>query len=148
VAITATDFPFADRVMRRQAKLAAFIKVALETSLRVLSWVDDRVAGAAAFRMNAAWAVTGFTSHLRRVWTFRLNTCVGGCLKVSSDVFVTLRAILRTNQRGAWNLGWHDHSPVQCGAGDNGQDEPRGAEPQRDQLCVSFPPGHFNSPFA
>ena len=57
VAITATDFPLDDRMMRRQVKLAAFIKMALETSLRILSRVDDGIAGAAAFRMNAPRAM-------------------------------------------------------------------------------------------
>src|SRR5262245_16976443 len=48
VAIAATDFSFDDRMMRCQVKLAAFIKMALETSLWVLSRVDDGIAGTAA----------------------------------------------------------------------------------------------------
>jgi len=139
VAITATDFPFDDRMMGRQMKLAAFIKMTLETSLRILSRIDDGIAGAAAFRMKAPRPVARFTTHLRRVWTFGPQVRMRSCAEAARDIFVALRAILRTNQLGARNLGRHDNSPIQCGARDNNRDQQCGRKTQRDLLCVGSP---------
>jgi hypothetical protein len=112
VAVAATDFPLDDRMMGGELKFASLVQVTLKAGFRTPARIDDRVAGAAAFGVDAARPVARLAPDLGRVRSFGFQTRMGGGMKVSGDVFVTLRAVLRSNECRPGNLRWSDHHPI------------------------------------
>src|SRR5262245_7358606 len=67
--------------------------------------------------MEAAWAMTGFAAHVKRVWAGRHETRVirrGD--EVSVDFFMALLAVLGTDVLGAGNHGKAHHRTSYAGA--------------------------------
>ena len=66
MAIAAGDPALEYRVMMRQAKLAAFVQVALETDLGRFAGVNDSMGIATGLGVQAARAMTTFAAHFLR----------------------------------------------------------------------------------
>ena len=94
MAITAAHLAFQHRMMMRQLKRRANFQVTLETSVRRLSWIDDRACSAASFDVQTPGPVTRLAAHVLCIFPFRLQSCVSGCPEVAHDLFVTGRAFL------------------------------------------------------
>lgn len=118
MTIAAADLSFQHRMVRRKIELASFIEMALKTSFGRFARIDDRVVRAAAFGVQAAWAMARFAAHLRRIGPGGLEPCVGGAGKALGNILVTLRARLRSNVGRSGNLRRHHNGAVDRHAGD------------------------------
>ena len=92
VAITAGHLVVQHRMRMGQVELASFVEMAIEADLGRPVRVDDRVARATRLIVNAAGTMTGFTTHVRRVWTAHLEFGVSRRRKIARDVFVAFGA--------------------------------------------------------
>ena len=118
VAIRTTHFAFEHGMMVWQVELASLVQMAVEASFRRFFRINDRGPRAAGFVVDAAWAVTGFTTHVEGVRAFRHELGVRGGWEIARDVLVALRTALRADERGAGDLGWRDDRPGEGCAGD------------------------------
>jgi hypothetical protein len=119
VAIAATDFAFEHRMVVRQVELAAFVEVTLETRLRRLAGIENRLARPARLVMQAAWSVARLAADLIGIGPGRLQPRMRGQMKIARDLLVALRASGRTDKRGARNCGRNNHRPLHRRAGDD-----------------------------
>jgi hypothetical protein len=94
MAIAAAHLAFKHRMMMRQLKRCANVQVTLETSVRRLSWIDDRARSAASFDVQTPGTVAGLAAHVLCVFPFRLQSRVSGCPEVAHDLLVAGRAFL------------------------------------------------------
>ena len=92
MAIGATDLALEDRMMMWQLESRAHFGVALETSGRRSSWIDDLIALAAALHVKAARPVTRFTAHVLGVVAFGFKSAVRRGSKIFRDRFMAGRA--------------------------------------------------------
>jgi len=94
VTVSTTHFPFQHGMMVRQLELCPHLQVTLETRVRRLSRINNRVRRAAAFHVQTPRPVTRFAAHVLCVLPFRLQSRVSGCPEIAHDLFVTGRAFL------------------------------------------------------
>ena len=112
VTIGAAHSSLEHRVMMRQLELCANFEVTLETCLRRLPRIDDRVGAAAALDVQTARAVARFAADVLCVLSFRLQSRVRGCAKVAHDLFVAGRALLRADELCTWDAGRRQNCSV------------------------------------
>lgn len=101
-----------------RAKPGLHIHVAGHARFGITLWIDDRVARAAAGRMDAPGAVAGLTTHLHGVGTLCFQPGVRRCMKVFINVCVAFRAVLVAHERRALNVRRYDNRPLHIRAGD------------------------------
>lgn len=118
MAIRATNLPFQNWVMGWQIEFAAFIEVALETSLGRFPRIDDRIVRASRFIVEAPRSVARFATDIGCILTFRLQACVGRRAKPLGDILVALGTGIRADKLCAWNIRWRDHHGGHAHAGD------------------------------
>src|SRR6516162_8825676 len=94
MTIGAADFAFQNRVVVRQLELRPHFQVTLETSLRRLPRIDDRVRRAATLDVQTARAMARLAAHVLSVLSLRLQSRVRRCFEVAYDLFVTGFAFL------------------------------------------------------
>ena len=112
VAITAIDLALRHRVMVGQVELGPHFQMALETTLRGLARIDDRVARTARLIVQAARSMTGFAAHFGGVAAFRFEPRMGGGPESLRDVLVALGASLGSDKSGARNLRRRDQGAI------------------------------------
>lgn len=103
---------FAQRMGVRQRELTALIQMTLETSTRVLGWVDNIIDPAARLRVNTRGTVTGFTTNVLGRLTRGDQLGVGRVMKTIGDVFVTLGAVLRPNEIRPRDTGGRNNGTI------------------------------------
>jgi hypothetical protein len=89
VTIGAAHFAFQYRMTVRQLELCPHFQVTLETSLRRLTWIDNRVRRASAFYVQTAGSVARLTANILRVLSFCLQSRVRRCSEIARDFIVT-----------------------------------------------------------
>ena len=94
VAIAAAHLALGHRMMMGQCKRCANVQVTLETGVRRLAWIDDRPSSAAGFYVQTPRPVAGLAAHVLGVFTFCLQSRVGGCAEIAHDLFVAGCAFL------------------------------------------------------
>lgn len=85
----------------RQVEFRAHFRVALETGRRRSAGIDDQLAVAAAFHVQASRAVTRFAADVLGVVAFGFQARMSGRRKTFCDRFVAGGAIFRANEFGA-----------------------------------------------
>jgi hypothetical protein len=88
MAIAAAHLAFEYRMMMWQLKRCADFQVTLETSVRRLSWIDDRASAAAGLNVQTPGPVARLAADVLCVFPFRLESRVSGCPEVTDDLFV------------------------------------------------------------
>jgi hypothetical protein len=98
MTIGAAHFAFRHRMMVRQSECCANFQVTLETRVRRLPGVNNRVRRATAFYVQTPRPVTRFAAHVLGVLPLCLKARVGRCPKIARDLFVARRAFFRTDK--------------------------------------------------
>src|SRR5690349_3249060 len=112
MAVCATHSSFKNRVAMRQLKLRPDLHVTLETGLRRLTRVNNRVIRAAAIDMQTARAVARFAANILCVIARRLQARMGRGAKIPRYVFMALDAFFRADEFRARNLWRCDDAPA------------------------------------
>jgi hypothetical protein len=94
MTIAAAHLAFEDRMVMRQSERCANVQVALETSLRRLAWVYDSARAATGLHVQTPRTMARLAPHVLGVFTFRLQSRVGGCAEIAHNLFVAGRAFL------------------------------------------------------
>ena len=94
MAIATAHLALEHRMMMRQLKRCANVKVTLETSVRRLSGINNRALSAARLNVQTPGTVARLAAHVLGVIAFGLETSVSGCPKVLHNLFVTRCAFL------------------------------------------------------
>jgi hypothetical protein len=104
MAISARHLACEHRMAVGKIESRSHFQMTLKAGLRRLIWIDDRVARAAGFVVEAAGTVARLAAHVRGVRSPRdqLRVCRG--VKTFGDVFVALRATFRADKLGSGNL--------------------------------------------
>ena len=105
MTIGATHFPFQHGMMVRQLELCPHVQVTLETRVRRLPRINNRVRRATAFHVQTPRPVTRFAAHVLGVLPLCLKSRVGPCPEIARDLFVARRAFLRADElrtRDTW----------------------------------------------
>ena len=132
VAITATHLPFQHRMVIGEVELPALVEVTLETGLRRLSRIQDRVVRAARFVVNAPRPMARLAAHFVCVRSRRLQARVRCRMEVVIDFLVALRATSRSHKFRPRNGGRNHHCPLHRRAGDDGdRDENSGEKSEK-----------------
>jgi hypothetical protein len=108
VAINAAHLVLKHRMMMRQLELGADFQMTLETGLRRFQRVNDGASAATRFNVFATGSVAGLASHRFRVFTFRGEARVSGCLEILCDILVTGLTSVGPNKLGTGNHGRSD----------------------------------------
>jgi hypothetical protein len=87
-----------------QIELAAFVEVTLKADLGGFPRVDNGMGGASGLIVDAARAVTGFTTDVRGIRTFRLQPRVSRSLKIPQNFGMTVTTGFGTHELRARNL--------------------------------------------
>ena len=101
VAIGATHLAFEHRMVMRQIEFRVDLQMALETGRRRSAWIDDQLAVAAAFHVQASRSMTRFAADVFGVGAFRLQARMGRRRESFRDCFVTGGAIFRADKFSA-----------------------------------------------
>ena len=72
MAIGTTHFPLEHRMVMRQFEFRPHLHMALETSLRRFSWINNRAALAATLDVKTPRSMTRLAAHVLRVFSLRL----------------------------------------------------------------------------
>lgn len=104
VTVTASDFALDNGVVRRQIKLCPLVEMALETCLRRLARIDNRLRRTARGHMQAAGPVARFTPDILGVVTGRLQAKMGRGGEAFGDVLMASLASFGTDKGGSWDL--------------------------------------------
>jgi hypothetical protein len=72
MAIGATDFALEHRMVMRQFEFRAHLHMALETSLRRFSWINNCAALAATLDVKTSRSMTRLAANILRVFSLRL----------------------------------------------------------------------------
>jgi hypothetical protein len=128
VTIGATHFSFQDRMMMWQLKLRPHFQVTLETSLRRLLRINDRMGCTAGFNVQTARAVARLAAHVLGVLSFRLQPRVRRRSEVAYNLFVAGPAFLCAYELRAWDL-WRRKNCLICGAARKQNHGERGCSP-------------------
>src|SRR5215467_1666354 len=94
MTIAAAHLAFEHWMMVRQGEGCANVQVALETSFWRLSWIYDRAGAPACFYVETARPVTRFATHVLGVFTFCLQSCMGGRAEIPHNLLVACCAFL------------------------------------------------------
>jgi hypothetical protein len=135
VTVAAGNFAVLDGMVVWRVELGFFIEMTLEASFRVPLWIEDCVARAAAFVVNAARPVAGFATHLLRVRALRHQARVIGSVEILGDVLVALFAGFAADERGAFDVRRDHDRSLDCCARDH-RDRGRQAK-QRRERCFA-----------
>ena len=128
VTIGAAHFAFEHRMMVRQLERRANFQVTLETSLRRLAWIDDRVCRAAALHMQTSWSMARLAADVLRVLSLRHQPCMCCSAKVARDIFVAGLAFLGADEFRARNAGRRENCSI-CGSARKQYDGERDCSP-------------------
>jgi len=94
MTIGAAHFAFQYRMTVRQLELCPHFQVTLETSLRRLTWIDNRVRRASALYVQAPGTMTRLAANVLRVLPFCLEPRMRRGAKIAHDLFVAGPAFL------------------------------------------------------
>jgi hypothetical protein len=115
VTIGATHFAFQHGMVMRQLELCPHFQVTLEASFRRLTRVDDRTGAAAGFNVQTPGPVARLAAHVLCVFSFRLQSRVGGRPKIAHDLFVAGLTLFRADELRAGDARRRQNCSV-CGA--------------------------------
>jgi hypothetical protein len=101
--------------------------VALETSVRRFSRIDDRPSAAAGLNVQTPWSVARLATHVLGVFAFRLQSRVSGGPEVAHDLFVARRAFLRADELRARNAGRSENCSISRATGKQNDGERDGS---------------------
>lgn len=106
MAISATYHAFHDRMVMGEAKLTAFVEMALKAGFGRILGIDDGVERPTGIRVDTAGAVTSFASKVKSVLARIDEFGVGGVSKPLADLVVADGALFRADELGSRNTGW------------------------------------------
>ena len=121
MTIRASDLPGEDRVRVGEAKMAAFVEVALEAGLGRLARVDDGAPAAAGGNVDAARPVAGFAAGVADLGLGEVEAGVSGPVEVLRLVLMALGALLRADKTSPRDLGRHEHGAIHRQTGNEEQ---------------------------
>ena len=134
VALDTVHFSLKHRMMLGKMKFSLRLQMTLEAGLRVLARIDDefvQTAPAAPGDVFAARTVAGFTTVLTgHSATFQMQPGVWTGGKGPGNVLVTVRTGFVPDERGAFDLQWHNHRAFRRGTGIDQKKEQPGARNQ------------------
>ena len=143
MAVIAAHFPFRHRMMVRQTEAGLHFQVALETGLGRFAGIDNRVARAARFIVDAARPVARLAPDIRGIGSRGPQPGVDCGGEIPRDVLVALGAAFRTHKCGAGNLRWNDDRSVgRRGAGNRDDGNECDGEKGNQALPMGFDPPH------
>jgi hypothetical protein len=133
MAIAAAHLAFKHRMMMRQLKCCANLKVTLETSVRRFLRINDRASAAPGLNVQTPGAVARLAADVLCVFPSRLEASVSSCPKVAHDLFVACRAFLRPHELRARDAGRGNNCSARSAAGkqNNGQRNSSANTPQQ-----------------
>jgi hypothetical protein len=117
MAIAAAHLAFRYRMMMGQCERCTDVQVTLETGVRRLPWIDDGASATAGFYVQTPGPVAGLAPHVLGVFTFRLQSRVGGCAEIAHDLLVAGRTFLRADELRARDAGRRQNCSVGRTAG-------------------------------
>ena len=88
MTIGAAHFAFRHRMVMRQSECCANFQVTLETRVRRLPRINNRVRRATAFHVQTPRPVARLAAHILGVFSFCLQSRVGRCSEIPRDLFV------------------------------------------------------------
>ena len=137
MTIGTADFAFQNRVVVRQLELRPHFQVTLETSVRRLPRIDDRVRRATTLDVQTARAMARLAAHVLSVLSLRLQSRVRRCFEVAYDLFVTGFAFLRADELRARDAGWGENCSISCTARKQNHRERCGSSSRPQQAFTS-----------
>jgi hypothetical protein len=124
MALHAIHPAFEDRVMLRQSKLRVNVEMTRKTCLRVTAGINNELASAARFHVQAAGSVTGFASSGLVAWRFfNVQSCMRAGGKRASEFGMTLGTGFVAHESCSFDFWRNHHSSSHAGTGS--QDEPK-----------------------
>lgn len=109
--------------MMRQAKLAAFVQVALETDLGRFAGVNDSMGIATGLGVQAARAMTTFAAHVDGIGSPRHQARMRGRREKACDLLMAGGALGGAHKGGAGNVRRHDQRLIERAAGNHRPDQ-------------------------